>query len=214
MTAIPATELIIIRHGETEWNLVGRMQGHSDSDLTALGRRQAEAVAARLACERLDALYASDLGRAMKTAAALARTTGLPVVPDTRLRERNMGIFQGLTHDQMRQRFPQDSEQFASRRPNYVIPDGESMQQCHDRVVAGLQAIADRHIGGRVAVVTHGGPLSMVFRHTMGLLVNAPRRWSLFNASINRFHVREATWQLGTWGDLTHLAGLVSKDDR
>jgi 2,3-bisphosphoglycerate-dependent phosphoglycerate mutase len=213
MTPTPTTELIIIRHGETEWNLDGRMQGHSDSSLTPLGLRQAEAVAAGLAREQIDAIHASDLGRAMRTAEALAKVKGLAVVPDSYLRERDMGTFQGLNFDEIRQRFPEDYRQFASRRPDYVIPDGESMQQCHDRVIAGLQAIADRHPGRRLVVVTHGGPLSAAFRHTMQLPVNAPRRWSLFNASINRFHVQERTWQLGTWGDLTHLDGLASEDD-
>ena len=212
MTPIPTTELIIVRHGETEWNLDGRMQGHSDSNLTPLGLRQAEAIAARLVHEKIDAIYASDLGRAMKTAEAVSKANGLAIVPDSRLRERNMGIFQGLTFDEIRQRFPEEYQQFATRRPDYVIPDGESMQQCHDRVIAGLQAIADRHPGGRVVVVTHGGPLSAVFRHTMGLPVNAPRHWSLFNASINRFEVQETRWQLAVWGDLTHLDGLRNEE--
>jgi 2,3-bisphosphoglycerate-dependent phosphoglycerate mutase len=213
MTAIPTTELIIVRHGETEWNLDGRMQGHSDSRLTPLGLRQAEAVASRLANEPIDAIHASDLGRAMRTAEALAKVTGLAAAPDPHLRERDMGIFQGLSFEEIGQRYPQEYQLFASRRPDYVIPGGESMQQCHDRVIAGLQAIADRHPGQCVVVVTHGGPLSAVFRHTMQLPVNAPRHWSLFNASINRFHVQERTWQLGTWGDLTHLDGIKALDD-
>jgi 2,3-bisphosphoglycerate-dependent phosphoglycerate mutase len=213
MTPIPTTELIIVRHGETHWNLDERMQGHSDSDLTSLGLRQAEAVAARLVGEKPRALHSSDLGRALQTAGVIARATGLAVVPDARLRERNMGLFQGLTFDEIRGRYPEDYRQFASRRPDYIIPYGESMQQCHDRVIDGLQAIADRSRGGRVVVVTHGGPLSAAFRHTVRLPVNAPRCWSLFNASISRFRVRADQWQLGTWGDLSHLDGLETLDD-
>lgn len=213
MTPIPTTELIIIRHGETAWNLEDRMQGHSDSDLTPLGVRQAEAVAARLADERIDAIHASDLGRATRTAGVLAQAKGLTVVPEPSLRERNMGIFQGMAFPEIRQRHPDEYAQFASRRPEYVIPSGESMTQCHDRVIAGLQAIADRYPGRKLAIVTHGGPLSAAFRHTMGLPVNSTRHWSLFNASINRFAVQEKTWQLILWGDLTHLDGLMTRDD-
>jgi 2,3-bisphosphoglycerate-dependent phosphoglycerate mutase len=212
MTPIPTTELIIVRHGETEWNLDGRMQGHSDSNLTPLGLRQAEAIAVGLADEKIDAIFASDLGRTMKTAEAVSKAKGLVITPDSRLRERDMGIFQGLSIDEIRQRFPQEYEQFASRRPDYAIPDGESMQQCHDRVIAGVQAIADRNPGSCLVIMTHGGPLSAVFRHTMGLAVNAPRRWSLFNASINRFEVGDTKWQLAAWGDLTHLDGLKSEE--
>lgn len=213
MTPTPSTELIIVRHGETEWNLDGRMQGHSDSELTPLGLRQAETVAARLASENIDAVCASDLGRAMRTAEALGRAKAMTVIPDARLRERNMGIFQGLTTEEMRCRHPENCKRFASRDPDYVIPGGESMQQCHDRVIAGLQSIADRHPGGKVVVVTHGGPLSAAFRHTMRLPVNSPRQWSLFNASINRFGVQGSRWQLLVWGDLAHLNGLASQDD-
>lgn len=213
MTPIPTTELIVVRHGETKWNLDERMQGHSDSDLTPLGLRQAEAVAARLARENIDAIHASDLGRAMRTAEVVAKAIGLAVVPDARLRERNMGVFQGLTVEEMRRRFPAEYDRFVSRQPDYVIPDGESMRQCHERVIQGLQAIADRHPGRRVVVVTHGGPLSAAFRHTMRLPVNSPRQWSLFNASVNRFEVQGTRWQLLVWGDLTHLNGLASQDD-
>ncbi len=213
MTPTPATELIIIRHSETEWNLDGRMQGHSDSDLTPLGLRQAEATAARLAGEKAHALHSSDLARALRTAEVIARATGLPVVPDPRLRERDMGLFQGLTFDQIREQYPEDYRQFASRRTDYIIPYGESMQQCYDRVIGGLQAIAHQHPGRRVVVVTHGGPLSAAFRHTTHLPVNAPRCWSLFNASINRFEIRDDRWRLCVWGDLTHLDGLASEDD-
>ncbi len=208
MTPIPTTELILVRHGQTDWNLEERMQGHWDSNLTPLGVIQAEAVAARLARENIEAIHASDLGRAMRTAEVLARAIGLEVIPDPSLRERNMGVFQGLNTDEIRERFPDDYQQFASRRPDYVIPRGESMQQCHDRVIAGLQAIAERYPGRKVAVVTHGGPLSAAFRHTMQLPVNAPRHWSLFNASINRFEVQKTRWELVVWGDMTHLGGM------
>lgn len=213
MTPTPSTELIIVRHGETEWNIDGRMQGHADSNLTPRGLRQAEAVARRLVQESIEAIYSSDLGRAIRTAEVLGRAKGLTVIPDTRLRERNMGVFQGLTVEEMRRRFPLEYERFASRQVDYIIPDGESMRQCHERVIECLQSIADRHPGCRVAVVTHGGPLSAAFRYTMLLPVNAPRRWSLFNASINRFEVQEAKWQLALWGDLSHLDGLTSEDD-
>ncbi|MGQ9650898.1 MAG: histidine phosphatase family protein [Phycisphaerae bacterium] len=213
MTPTPSTELIIVRHGETEWNVDGRMQGHADSNLTPRGLRQAEAVARRLVQENIEAIYTSDLGRAIRTAQLLGRAKGLVVIPDTRLRERNMGVFQSLTVEEMRRGFPREYDRFASRQADYVIPGGESMQQCHERVIECLQSIADRHPGRKVAVVTHGGPLSAAFRHTMQLPVNAPRRWSLFNASMNRFEVQEAKWQLALWGDLSHLDGLTSEDD-
>jgi len=108
-------EIIAIRHGETPWNLAGRIQGHLDSGLTALGLRQAEALAASFAGERLDAIHASDLPRALGTAEAIARAAGCPVVPDPRLRERHHGIFQGLTLAEAARRFPEDHAAYIGR---------------------------------------------------------------------------------------------------
>ena len=89
------TEIIIIRHGETEWNKTGRFQGHSDVPLSEEGRAQAEALGKNLVVDHVDAIYASDLTRAMETAAPLAERFGLPVIPDPQLRELNFGAWEG-----------------------------------------------------------------------------------------------------------------------
>jgi probable phosphoglycerate mutase len=95
-------KLICIRHGETQWNVEGREMGQLDSPLTPLGLRQAEAIADRLGKLEFDALYSSDLGRAVQTAEAIASRCGRDIRLDAGLRERNMGIFQGLTLEEMR----------------------------------------------------------------------------------------------------------------
>ena len=102
------TQLIVVRHGETEWNIAGIRQGHLDSRLTARGMAQAKALAQRLARERFTALYSSDLGRAVQTAMSVADLTGHEVVTDARLRERHLGIFQGLNADEILRRFPEE----------------------------------------------------------------------------------------------------------
>jgi len=210
---MPHCELIIARHGETVWNKDGRQQGHLDSPLTPLGVRQAEAIAERLRSEEFHALYTSDLGRALSTAQIVAARTGHTVTVDERLRERNLGIFQGLTMAEVEVKFPEDFKRFNSGDPDYVIPRGESARQRYERIVACVEDIAARHAGQRVVIVAHGGALQSLFRRAVGIPLEAKRAFSLFNASLNTFFVEDGSWKLGTWGDITHLHSLDTLDD-
>lgn len=207
-------ELIIVRHGETIWNAEGRQQGHLDSALTPAGARQAEAIAETLSKEKFSALYTSDLGRAFTTAEVIAAKCSHKVTTDERLRERNLGIFQTLTMAEVEERYPEEYRAFRSGDPDYEIPSGESARQRYDRAVACADDIAKRHAGQRVVVVTHGGILDSYFRRALCIALTEPRRFRLFNASINTFFVVGGEWALGTWGDVSHLVGIGTQDDR
>jgi len=199
------THLIAIRHGETEWNSEGRFQGHLNSVLNADGLAQAQALAERLTKERFDLLLASDLGRALQTASAIAMRTGHEIVVEPRLRERRMGIFQGLTPEDVRERYPEEYARFRSHDPDYVIPGGESMRQLYERSVACFTELAERHAGLTLAAVSHGGVLAMLYRHAKALPLDTPRDFALHNTGINRFRHRQGAWQLNIWGDIGHL---------
>ncbi|HEY7716552.1 MAG TPA: histidine phosphatase family protein [Candidatus Binatia bacterium] len=208
------THVIIVRHGQTEWNIAGVRQGHLDSALTEKGVAQASALAQRLARERFTALYSSDLGRAVQTAMAIADVTGHEIVTDPRLRERHLGIFQGLTAEEIMAKYPQERTQFRTLGPDYVIPGGESMRQQVERNVAYLNALAAKHRGEQIVVVTHGGVVSGFFRHTLAIPLDAPRRFEFVNAGLNLFAREEDNWILLTWGDVSHLApGAASEGD-
>jgi probable phosphoglycerate mutase len=208
------TRLIIVRHGETEWNIAGIRQGHLDSRLTDKGVAQAKALAERLARERFTALYSSDLGRAVQTAMAVADVTGHEIVTDMRLRERHLGIFQGLTAGEIMEKYPEERRQFRTLGPDYVIPGGESMRQQVERNVAYLNDLAGKHRGEQIVVVTHGGVVSGFFRHTLAIPLDAPRRFEFVNAGLNLFVREEDDWILLTWGDVSHLApGAASEGD-
>lgn len=213
MTAPPATELVVVRHGETVWNLEGRQQGHLDSPLTALGVRQSEPVASALAGSALDAVYASDLRRAVQSADVIAGALALPVVTDPRLRERNLGVLESRTIAEFQREQPEVYRLFRSDDPDYVIPGGESARQRHVRCVACADEIARKHAGRAVLIVAHGGVLSSFMRHALRLSLSGPRRFSLFNGSINVFSVRDGEWRLVSWGDTRHLKGLGTLDD-
>jgi probable phosphoglycerate mutase len=208
-----ATRLIIVRHGETEANLAGRWQGHGDSPLTEVGVAQAEAVAQRLGDCGFSTLYSSDLGRAHQTARIIAGQTGHAVVLDRRLRERHLGVFQGLTRAEMADRYPEAYRLYRTSGPDYAIPGGESARQRFERAIAGLEEIALKHAGETVVVVTHGGVLNGLMRYALGIPLDSPRQFKIWNGSINVFLFEDGHWMLETWGDRGHLSDLGALDD-
>lgn len=217
MSDAPMTSVIVVRHGETQWNKVGRQQGHLDSPLTELGRKQAHAIADALADEPFDVLYSSNLGRALTTAQIIAERTGHDVVVDPALRERHLGVFQGLDWQQIQQQYPAAYEAFQTGDPDYVIPDGESTRQRFNRTLAAIDRIVERHVGQRIVIVAHGGILNGLYRRTMAIDLARPRDFKLFNASINRFAVSDGhprkRWEIVRWADVDHLENLGTIGD-
>jgi broad specificity phosphatase PhoE len=147
------TTLLLVRHGETDWNAEGRLQGHTDRPLSDYGRRQARELAEELAGEPLDAIYASDLARAHATAEIVGERVGLPVTLEPDLREKDWGTWEGLTPAE------RDRVDFA----------GESTEAHQKRILHALERIAEAHPGGRVLVVTHGGSMRRVQTAALGM---------------------------------------------
>jgi len=206
------TQVIIVRHGQTQWNIANIRQGHLDSELTDIGIAQAKALAQRLLRERFSVLYSSDLGRAVQTAQIIAEATGHEIVTDSRLRERHLGIFQGLFGDEIKAKHPEEYKLHRTLGPDYVIPGGESVRQQVARNIAYLNEIGAKHAGETIVVITHGGVLSGLFRHTFSIPFEAPRRFEFTNAGLNVFVYEQGSWFLQTWGDLGHVANR-SPDD-
>ena len=148
------TTLLLVRHGETDWNADGRLQGHTDRPLNDFGRLQAQRLAAGLEDEELEAIYSSDLSRARETAEIVGGRLGLPVVLEPDLREKDWGTWEGLT--------PAERDR--------VELSGESTQAHQERMLRALRRIAERHPGdGRILVVTHGGSMRRVQTAAMGM---------------------------------------------
>ena len=200
------TTLIVIRHGETAWNREKRMQGTTDTQLSDVGRSQAQALGRRLAARPFSALYSSDLSRARDTARAIAEHAGTEIVTDPRLQERRFGIFEGLIAAEIIARYPQEHARFSSRDPDYEVPGGESARGFTRRCLGCLAEIADRYRGGEVVVVTHGLVLDALYRAANGLDHGAPRPLPLINASVNLFAYAGGAWRMELWGDVSHLA--------
>ena len=202
------TRISAVRHGETAWNAVMRLQGQLDIDLNDLGRWQAERTGAALADSALQVIYSSDLCRAHHTAQAIARHSGVAPA-DIRvhqgLRERCFGRFEGLTYAQVGELHPEDALRWKQRDPAWAPPGGESQTEVFARVQLALEAIAAQHPGEHIAIVTHGGVLDVFYRLATGQGISAARTWDLGNCAINRLLWTPQALTLVGWADTAHL---------
>jgi 2,3-bisphosphoglycerate-dependent phosphoglycerate mutase len=202
------TELLFIRHGETDWNRQQRFQGQIDVPLNATGHAQAARVAVRLAADRHDALITSDLLRARETAAPLGLAWGQAAVALAGLREQHFGILEGLDVPTIKARHPDLWVRWLEHRADFALPGGESLRQFHDRVLAAVRELASARAGMRLAVVTHGGVLDMLWRSAHGLPLDGLRACEIPNTGLNRLRWAGGALQIDSWADAGHLEGL------
>jgi 2,3-bisphosphoglycerate-dependent phosphoglycerate mutase len=205
MEAQQVTRVLAIRHGETAWNVDTRIQGQLDIPLNETGRWQAHRLALALADEAIDALYSSDLLRALETAQAVSAGSGRSIVTDTGLRERGFGEFEGLTFKEIEQRWPGQSERWRKRDPAFGPAGGETLADFYARSVDTVTRLAIAHPGQSIAVVAHGGVMDCLYRAATRLDLQAPRSWQLGNASINRLLYTPQGFTLVGWSDTWHL---------
>lgn len=159
------TRLWLIRHGATEWNFDKRAQGQADIPLTDKGREQAKEVAASLSPFKLDAVYSSDLVRAVDTARPIAEEQGLEVITDPAFREIDQGEWTGLPVDEIRRRWP---DRWGDARHYSARPGGESPAQVRKRALEGLRRVIEEHPSGWVAIVSHGGTMRWIVAEAFG----------------------------------------------
>ena len=198
------TEIILIRHGETEWNSQQRMQGHSNSDLSSVGQAQIQALGQWMKNVPFDHIYSSDSLRAKQTAKAITQFSGHELKIDLRLREKNLGVFEGLTSEEARERHPEVFRLFKTAGSKYVIDEGESTQQLQDRALEIVDEIRIKHPEERVLLVTHGGFIRVVMKHSLGLALETPTRFLIRNTGVFRL-VWEDKWIVSQMGGVSHL---------
>ena len=200
-----ATRIIAIRHGETDWNVQTRIQGHMDIDLNTTGLWQAAQLHLGLAHEEIAQVYTSDLSRAQRTAQAFAGVLKLPLHIEQDLRERHFGIYEGLTWRELEERHPSEALAWRSREPHWTPPEGESLDMLRHRIVGVVSRLAAKHRGQQIAIVTHGGVLDILYRVATHQLDQSPRTWSLGNTFINRLLWSQEGLHLVGWADNAHL---------
>jgi|YNPBryBLVA2012_1023415.scaffolds.fasta_scaffold15478_2 broad specificity phosphatase PhoE len=207
------SKLYIVRHGETTYNVEGRIQGQSDAPLTPLGLRQASAVAERLAPERFTAIYSSDLGRAVTTAQIIGERLAVGVTRTPLLRELHFGVIQGLTRDEIEQQYPESEHEWRRRKDTMRPPGAESWEQMVRRCRQFLDEI-DRiyNPDQQVLVVAHGGSLRGLIIAALNLPLGFRRQVHTQNASLSIIETgpNPALWLLN---DVCHLDSLRTSGD-
>ncbi len=202
------TELVLIRHGETDMNRELRFQGQVNVGLNEVGREQARRLAARLASERADAVYVSDLLRARQTAEPIAGELALLPVADTGLREQHFGLVDGMRVDDIQREHPLAWAGWLRFDEDFAMPEGESTRVFHARVMAAVQRVVAAHPEQTVLVVTHGGVLDMIWRTVRSLGLGGPRQSEIPNAGLNRIRAQAGSLEILSWADTRHLADL------
>lgn len=203
-----ATEITIIRHGETIWNAQQRIQGQRNSKLSENGIRQAGLVAKALAKREFDVLISSDLERAVETAEIINKELLLPLGYNENIRERSFGIVEGMTLAEMKQQYPNEYVSYKERDPKFAFTDGESIEQLFNRVTSEIEAIAREFENKKVLIVSHGLVLEMMMYKTFNIKLDNPRVFSINNSSISSFYIDEDNWFLKEWGVIEHLVSL------
>ena len=206
------THVVIIRHGQSQGNAEGRFGGHTDTPLSPRGRKQAQATARVLASEKFTAIYSSDLPRAIETASPLAKLVGVPLETSDALRERSVGVMEGLTFEEAAEQHPEQYQALLRRDFEHVLVGGESYRQTLDRASRQLDEAIEQHKGGRIALFAHTGTICILILHLMGAL-DAPDLKPVWiataNCGIARFDLRDDGFvRVLCINDTRHLARI------
>lgn len=203
-------QVYLVRHGETEWNVARRIQGQSDSPLTATGRLQARQVAERIKLEGITHIITSDMGRTRETAQIIADVCECEIITEPRLRELNMGVLEQREIETLTEQEEQWRKSLIDGTQGGRIPNGESMEELYLRMFAALNSCLELPEGSRPLLVSHGIALSTLLSRILGVPAYSERRLRLRNCSISRVDYQNSPWLANGWivestGEVTHL---------
>lgn len=197
-------EIVIVRHGETQYNLTNTIQGQTDVLLNETGLQQAALAAKRLAGENFTFAYSSDLTRAVVTAKTIV--PALDIIGDARLREWHLGDWQGKTLKQITEEYEGGFRAYMYDREKTPVPNGESSYEVFCRVREFLQELIEKHEEGKILIVSHGGAIKRMFKVLMGEHNSFTELPRVDNTSISRFTYIRGVWRMDSWNDTGHLA--------
>lgn len=199
--------LLLTRHGETDFNLARRYQGQRDIPLNATGLRQAEQIAQRLAGEKIDVIYSSDLSRAADTAKCIARMQAQsPTLQiDMRWRELSFGDWEGLNHEEMNTGWPVETKEWYADPVNTSTPNGETLFQLAERVTSGLDDLKSKYKDETILIVSHSGAIQSLLCHILGVDLSRYWQFRVLQASLTVVNFYEDSAILNLFNDVSHL---------
>ena len=179
------TRIYLIRHGETEWNKTGRLQGHSNVLLSPEGIHQAQLLAEHMPFHNVDAIYSSDLSRAMETARILAAKLGLSVIQESGFREVNFGDWEGRNFSELATEVPEGFENFFTRPDKAHPPNGETFLEAQARALTALDEVIDERDEQSIIIVSHGAVIRLLLCAALGMPLRKMWTISQFNMAVN-----------------------------
>ena len=205
----PPTRILITRHGQTVTNREGRFCGHFETQLTPLGVRQAQALGQRLGGVQVDAVYTSDLGRAVETAALILQGRRITPSIDPDLRELHYGQWEGRKGGEVAKAYPEQYKLMRAEDPGWRPPGGETIGEVRQRTFAALRRVAKAHQHQTVLIVTHGTAINCMISEALGVAPSHTFRFHVANCGLSEITMRRATPILSLLNDTAHLVGVT-----
>ena len=202
-------EVYLVRHAETDWNAQGRWQGNLQTELSETGTRQAQALARYLRDHNIEEIYSSDLIRSSRTAGAIAEQSGVKVIEDHRLQESNLGILQGLTRDEITEKYPHILQAEQADPFHYVIPEGESRFQVQKRMVDAWLDITKNAGAETIAIVSHGRAIRLLLLKLFAAENTRIAKVHFYNTSITCLYTENSAWHIRDLAITPHLNGFA-----
>jgi broad specificity phosphatase PhoE len=201
--------LLIVRHGETEWNAEGRIQGHTDIGLSEKGAEQARSLGKRLADRQIDVAYSSDLKRTSETAKLALGGRDITLNETPRLREYNKGIFEGMTLSEIQEKFPAEYPKYLEKDLSYAPEGGETTRDVSTRMASIFAEIKANHLDETVLVVSHGGVLRAAMVSLLGMPLEGNWSFVFGNCGLTMVDTYTDNAVLRLFNDTSHINGTV-----
>ncbi|NLV88588.1 MAG: histidine phosphatase family protein [Tissierellia bacterium] len=202
------TRLYLIRHGQSEWNILSKVQGQKDARLTDLGREQAKKIGKRLIDEDIDIIYSSDLSRALETAEIISSIINKPVIESREIREINFGLWEGLTLEEIQDKYAEEYLIWMKSPDKLTLEGAETLESLKNRVMPFVDKIITENKNKNIAIVSHSASLKIIILNLLGIGNGFYKNISLRNVSLSIVECRKYNNVLTLLNDTSHLKEL------
>lgn len=203
------TKIYLIRHGQSEWNVLNKIQGQVNTELTELGKKQGQAIANRLMNSNIDFIYSSDLNRALDTAKIIAEKINKPLVINESLREINFGVWEGLTGIELRKDYKEEQKTWRKSPEKLILPGAESLEVLSERVMKWMNSILKENCGKDIAIVSHSATLKIMLLGLLDMPLTHYKNFTFSNVGLSIVELRNYNNVLINLNDISHLEGLL-----
>lgn len=203
------TKIYLIRHGQSEWNVLNKVQGQTNTNLTQLGKDQGKAMGTRLKNSNIDMIYSSDLNRAFDTSKIIAEEINKPLIISKYLREINFGVWEGLTSEELSKKYKKEQETWRSNPERLILPGAESLEVLSERVMLWFKQILEKDSGKNIAIVSHSATLKVLLLGILDMPLSHYKNFTFSNVGLSIVEIRSYNNVLTKLNDISHLEGLL-----